>query len=123
MGDKGNLWGITVGTILALLITTNQHSGYSFPWNYGLNLPFEADEKYHDYHHYKNVGNYAGKIVIWDLLFDTNTDFYYQDKVEEAGMRKANSSPDALYQKKRSQVFDKERLGKNQTAARFLKMD
>ena len=39
-------------------------------------LPFETDASYHDFHHFKNVGNYGGKMTIWDSLFDMNTDYY-----------------------------------------------
>ena len=36
----------------------------------------EAGEDYHDHHHSKNVGNISGKMQIWDLLFNTNKDYY-----------------------------------------------
>ena len=39
-------------------------------------LPFVFGPTFHDYHHSKNVGNYAGSCYIWDAIFGTSKEFF-----------------------------------------------
>ena len=52
--------------------TCEQHSGYDFPCNPVQLNPFSTRPPYHDFHHSKNVGNYAGTYIYWDFFCGTN---------------------------------------------------
>lgn len=56
-----------------VLISTEGHSGYEFPWMPMRIVPLVIGPSYHDHHHSHNVGNYAGSCYFWDLMLDTNT--------------------------------------------------
>jgi len=47
------------------------HSGFSFPWSPFKILPFSIDSSFHNYHHVKNIGNYATFFFFWDWYFGT----------------------------------------------------
>lgn len=51
------------------------HSGYSFPFDLTHLWPLENQTKYHNFHHWKNIGNYGNLVTFWDDLFGTN--YYY----------------------------------------------
>ncbi len=51
------------------------HSGYDFSWAPVQLLPFCTNDEFHDFHHSKNVGNYASHFRFWDMIFGTNKDF------------------------------------------------
>ncbi|KAJ3305486.1 Cholesterol 25-hydroxylase-like protein, partial [Gonapodya sp. JEL0774] len=52
------------------------HIGYRLPWNI-MNL--WNPPEWHDFHHYKNVGNYAAGFTFWDVVF--GTDRHYREYV------------------------------------------
>lgn len=45
------------------------HSGYDVPWNPALLVPFYKGPAYHDFHHRRFFGNYAGFFRYLDRLF------------------------------------------------------
>lgn len=51
------------------------HSGYQFPVDLTHVWPFENQSKYHNFHHWKNSGNYGNLVTFWDDLFGTNLYF------------------------------------------------
>lgn len=53
-----------------------QHSGYSFPWNPLHWLPFYDGPAFHDFHHTKFIGNYAGLYNWTDTVFGTRSAKY-----------------------------------------------
>lgn len=57
------------------------HSGYEFPWSVYTAIPFMNDSSYHNFHHLKNIGNYASFFKFWDSIFGTNK-YYYEMKHE-----------------------------------------
>ena len=61
-----------IGTIY----TADAHSGYDFPFSPFTLIPFGSPSSYHDFHHYKNVGNYSGPTILWDSLLSTNDAFW-----------------------------------------------
>ena len=65
-----------IAAVAGMMFTTDQHSGYEFPWSVSGLLPFATDSSYHTYHHFQNVGNYAGMLTIWDTLFDDNKEYF-----------------------------------------------
>jgi sterol desaturase/sphingolipid hydroxylase (fatty acid hydroxylase superfamily) len=58
--------------IFRILLTSDLHSGYMFPWDFYKLLPFTAPASYHDYHHTHNVGNYASSFMFIEALCGTN---------------------------------------------------
>jgi len=35
-----------------------------------------AGPSYHDHHHSKNVGNYAGSCYFWDIMLETGETYF-----------------------------------------------
>lgn len=58
-----------------LLFTTEEHSGFDFPWHLNKIIPYSIDAKHHSFHHEKNMGNYGQYIIFWDWLFGTDVEF------------------------------------------------
>ena len=62
-----------LGSFLFLFIATHEgHSGLEFPVSAFEAHPFHITAEYHDFHHFKNTGNFAAYFSIWDSLFGTN---------------------------------------------------
>jgi len=59
-------------TVVRFYQTNDAHHGYEFPWSPLRLMPFVADAEYHDFHHFKNVGNYSSFMTVWDTLLNTN---------------------------------------------------
>jgi len=59
------------------------HCGYDLPWSVFRIIPTQADATYHDFHHSKNVGNYASSLWIWDSICGTNKVYYAQKAQKE----------------------------------------
>ena len=55
------------------------HSGYDVPWNPGLLFPFYKGPAYHDFHHRRFFGNYAGFFAYLDKLFGGTYSKGYED--------------------------------------------
>ncbi|KXS17075.1 hypothetical protein M427DRAFT_55083 [Gonapodya prolifera JEL478] len=58
------LW-IAMGTVYDAQV----HIGYRLPYN---PLNYISPPEWHDFHHYKNVGNYSAGTPIWDRLLGTD---------------------------------------------------
>jgi len=41
-----------IAAVAGMMFTTDQHSGYEFPWSVSGLLPFATDSSYHTYHHF-----------------------------------------------------------------------
>jgi methylsterol monooxygenase/4-alpha-methyl-delta7-sterol-4alpha-methyl oxidase len=52
--------------------TGEGHSGYNFPWSPFRVIPFSSTSTFHDFHHYKNLGNYGSFMILWDAIFGTH---------------------------------------------------
>ena len=69
--------------------THEGHSGFEFPISAFGAHPFNIDTRYHDFHHLKNIGNYASFTTIWDSLFGTNVVYdQYLDELKAKGKAK-----------------------------------
>jgi plant 4alpha-monomethylsterol monooxygenase len=55
------------------------HSGYDVPWNPALLVPFYKGPVYHDFHHRRFFGNYAGFFAYLDKLFGGTYSKGYED--------------------------------------------
>lgn len=56
---------------LRILLATELHTGYSFPWNLENFFYYYAGPKHHDRHHEAFLGNYGSTFKIWDIIFGT----------------------------------------------------
>jgi 4-alpha-methyl-delta7-sterol-4alpha-methyl oxidase len=52
------------------------HSGYDVPWNPALLFPFYKGPVYHDFHHRRFFGNYAGFFAYLDGIFGEHSQGY-----------------------------------------------
>lgn len=52
------------------------HSGYDFPWSPARLIPLVYGASYHDFHHSKNIGNYATRFYLVELIIGTNKEFF-----------------------------------------------
>lgn len=79
-----------IWTLLRMWDAYNGHSGYMFSWAPLQLLPFCASDDYHDFHHSKNCGNYAGQFRILDSIFGYNASFweYKQKKISNMSTKK-----------------------------------
>jgi sterol desaturase/sphingolipid hydroxylase (fatty acid hydroxylase superfamily) len=66
----------TAWLIYRILLTSDLHSGYEFPWDVYKLLPFSAPASYHDYHHSHNVGNFASSFMLIEALNGNNDEYY-----------------------------------------------
>jgi len=64
------LW---VWVVIRLVETIDVHSGYDIPYVNPMHLiPGYAGARFHDFHHYNFVGNYASTFRWWDWLCGTD---------------------------------------------------
>ncbi|REG30997.1 4-alpha-methyl-delta7-sterol-4alpha-methyl oxidase [Archangium gephyra] len=69
-----SLVGAHVVTLWAWIVfrqleAADGHSGYDVPWNPALLIPFYKGPAYHDFHHRRFFGNYAGFFAYLDKVF------------------------------------------------------
>lgn len=84
LGDKVHLSTFAVWTSFRLFETSQNHSGYEFPWDFFQVIPYASDSSYHNYHHLLNIGNYGSFSVIWDTIFRTNRDYFAKDVLDRS---------------------------------------
>jgi methylsterol monooxygenase len=60
--------------IVRLFETVEDHCGYDIPSVTKL-IPFWGGARHHDFHHERNVGNFASVFVIWDYVFGTDVQY------------------------------------------------
>lgn len=66
-----------VGTIYFRIMETHEsHGGYEFTYSVFQIFPGMVDTIYHNFHHLKNIGNYATYWIFWDSLFGTNKTYF-----------------------------------------------
>lgn len=66
-----NLFALWIWIVVRQWEAAEQHCGYSFPWNPFRLLPMYDGPEYHDFHHSKFFGNYAGLFRWTDQAFAT----------------------------------------------------
>ena len=65
-----------IWTLIRVTEAVYAHSGYEFPWTPFRIFPFMVPSTYHDYQHSHNIGNYASRFILWDLIFGDNKSYY-----------------------------------------------
>ncbi|KXS20232.1 hypothetical protein M427DRAFT_66764 [Gonapodya prolifera JEL478] len=84
-----NLFEYMLWLIMGTFIDAHLHIGYRIPYN---PLNVLAPPEWHDFHHYKNLGNYATSLVVWDLVFGTDKHYRkWQARQELAKLQGADA--------------------------------
>lgn len=86
--------------MLKVFDTTEQHLGYDFPINPLRILPYSVSNKFHDFHHTHNVGNFGGWSYYLDSFLWTDKAFkmYTEKKQKEKLEKFANNLINATSQ-------------------------
>ena len=84
LGSRCHFWTLMWWGVGRMVDAHDIHCGYDFPWSVFQLLPFGTDSTYHNFHHTKNIGNYASQMTIWDTIFNSNSEYY---KVMKEGAR------------------------------------
>lgn len=94
LGRRMHLVTFLMWTSLRILATTNNHSGYDFPWIPWELLPFKGTPSYHDYHHSGGdfSGNYSGQSNILDSIWGTNKKYLREYLNEQREIHHGKSS-------------------------------
>lgn len=68
-----------------LMETVDVHTGYDIPYVNPMHLiPGYAGARFHDFHHYNFIGNYASTYIWWDRLFGTDIQYIeYHKKLHD----------------------------------------
>lgn len=61
--------------LMRVIETKDAHCGFEFPFSMFKAIPFTTGAAFHNFHHLKNVGNYATFTRIWDGLFGTDKEY------------------------------------------------
>ncbi len=69
------LW---IWVVIRQLEAADGHFGYDLPWNPQRFLPLYDGSSYHDFHHGRFKGNFAGALGFADKLFGTRSEGYEQ---------------------------------------------
>ena len=59
-----------------MITSTESHCGYEFPFSPFRVMPLISGASFHDFHHSKNVGNFASNCYFWDLLMGTSSEYF-----------------------------------------------
>lgn len=66
LGEKIHVVTVVCFSFFKVINTHFAHSGYMMPIYLKVSLPFQTDQGFHDYHHFKNQGNYGSAVLLWD---------------------------------------------------------
>ena len=86
-----HLYVVWIWVALRQFEAVDGHAGYDIPWNPARWFPFYHGPVYHDFHHAKFKGNYAGFLPYLDR-FMGNT--YIDEYLQYLKARKAGMTPD-----------------------------
>lgn len=65
-----------------IYFTTEEHSGFDFPWHLNKCIPYGVSSDHHNFHHEKNIGNYGQFTIFWDYIFGTE-EVYNERKLKQ----------------------------------------
>lgn len=82
LGSRAHCFTFFFWIAWKVMISSEGHSGYEFPWSPMRVLPLVSGPSYHDHHHSNNVGNFAGSCYFWDLMLGTS-DPYWKEYLKE----------------------------------------
>merc|ERR1740123_1184813 len=72
LGPKMHIVTVFAWYVVRVGETLDGHCGYEFSCSPYRLIPMSGSAEYHDYHHSRNVGNYASFFSVWDTVFGTN---------------------------------------------------
>ena len=70
-GQSYHIITYTIFAFYRIIETHEVHCGYEMPVSIFPVFPFSTNATYHNFHHSKNVGNYATFFTFWDDIFGT----------------------------------------------------
>lgn len=73
---KTHMFTFLMWQIWKLYNSADGHSGYNFPIQPFRIIPFVIESRYHDFHHTKNIGNYATNFYLFELFSNANKIFF-----------------------------------------------
>lgn len=76
LGGKAHVFTFFFWIWWKVLISTEGHSGYEFPWSPMRALPLVSGPSFHDHHHSHNIGNFAGSCYFWDVMLGTSSNYW-----------------------------------------------
>ena len=76
LGDKAHVLTLTHFVCYRIVETIESHAGYEFPWAMTRFVPLSCTSMYHNWHHYKNLGNFGSMFIVWDSIWGTNQDYF-----------------------------------------------
>lgn len=92
LGKRSHLLTSGIYLLIKIFSTTNNHSGYQFPFTpnevFTRIFGFFTKSEFHSYHHLKFTGNYAGGFIFWDYLFNTYNSNYLNVKEDRKKVRR-----------------------------------
>lgn len=83
-----HLYVLYAWIVIRSIEAADGHAGYDFPWNPLRFLPLYDGPVYHDFHHARFKGNYAGALHYIDKFFGTYVKEYLHYKKEHRYPRK-----------------------------------
>ena len=83
LGGKAHVFTFFFWIWWKVMISTEGHSGYEFPWSPMRVLPLVSGPSFHDHHHSHNVGNFSGSCYFWDLIFGTSAHYWQEELKHE----------------------------------------
>lgn len=75
---ESHVYVVYAWIVLRQLEAADGHTGYDFPWDPLHWLPLYEGAAYHDFHHSRFKGNYAGFLPVWDRVFGTYAKGYLE---------------------------------------------
>ena len=92
LGKNTHLFTYIIYGFFRVVESHESHSGYEIPSYisvltgniYRIMPIFQTSSSYHDFHHFKNVGNYSSFLTIWDTIFQSNESYYAEEFKKES---------------------------------------
>ena len=78
LGPKMHIVTVFAWYFVRVCETLDGHCGYEFSFSPYRLIPMSGSAEYHDYHHSRNIGNYASFFSVWDTVFGTNASFNHR---------------------------------------------
>jgi 4-alpha-methyl-delta7-sterol-4alpha-methyl oxidase len=78
LGGNAHCFMLIFWQVWKIFISSEGHCGFEFPFSPTRILPLVSGASYHDWHHSKNVGNFAGSVYLWDTIMGTNHVYFEQ---------------------------------------------
>lgn len=100
-----HLYVLYAWIIIRNLEAADGHAGYDFPWNPLRFLPLYDGPVYHDFHHSRFKGNYAGALHYVDRFFGTYIKEYLDYKKNHRYPKKSTATVTSAQEQEKSDAL------------------